>query len=191
NRTGYIVVGPDGSIYVTTNYEREMQKFSPDGVFLKKWGGYCKTDTNYDNIPDQPCEGKFYGLSGLAVDADGNLYTAEKYNDRIQKFDADGNFIKQWGHRGSTAGLFKYVQGLSVTSDGYLYAADTYNQRVQKFDTDGNFITAWGTQGSDAGEFMWPDDVAVSEDGTVYVTDRRNHRLQLFDKDGNFLEIWD
>src|SRR5688500_17025783 len=38
---------------------------------------------------------------GIAVDPQGNLYVMDSGNNRIQKFDGDGNFISMWGSKGT------------------------------------------------------------------------------------------
>jgi len=42
-------------------------------------------------------EGQFWNPTGIAVDATGNVYVADRDNHRIQKFTADGQFINAWG----------------------------------------------------------------------------------------------
>ena len=51
--------------------------------------------------------GQFFGLSGVAVDRNGNVFVAELFNDRIQKFTGDGVFLTSWGQSGSEPGEFK------------------------------------------------------------------------------------
>src|SRR3546814_13744877 len=55
------------------------------GSFITTWGTYGNG------------EGQFDGAFGVAVDASGNVYVADTYNNRIQKFDSSGAFIIEWG----------------------------------------------------------------------------------------------
>ena len=38
---------------------------------------------------------------GIATDSSGNVYVADMDNNRIQKFDSNGNFITKWGSHGT------------------------------------------------------------------------------------------
>ena len=47
-----------------------------------------------------------------SVDASGHLYVADDGNCRVQKFDSNGNFIGEWGRKGSDKGEFKFPKGV-------------------------------------------------------------------------------
>ncbi|MCJ7510552.1 MAG: TIGR03663 family protein [Dehalococcoidia bacterium] len=136
--------------------------------------------------------GRFGKPAGLAVDGDGNLYVADSGNDRVQKFDAEGNFIAEVGSPGDGEGEFNEPWGVAVDSQGNLYVADTWNNRIQKFDRDLNFVTQWGKPASDltnpkAYDFWGPRDVAVDSEGNVWVADTGTNRILKFAGDGTFL----
>ena len=76
------------------------------------------------------------------------MYVVDYGNDRIQKFQNTGEFIKKWGTSGNSAGQFQDPEGVAIDSKGNLYVADTNNHRIQKFDNNGNFITMWGSEGT-------------------------------------------
>jgi hypothetical protein len=76
------------------------------------------------------------------VTEDGRFVVVDAGNDRIQVFDADGNYLTQWGSVGSGEGAFEF--GIGRTSDdvsgsvcvdqnGYIYVADVHNGRIQVF----------------------------------------------------------
>ena len=72
----------------------------------------------------------------VAWDRAGNIYIADGIgnNNRVAKFDKDGNFIKQWGSTGSENGQFNGVKSLAVDAQGNVYVADVGNKRIQVFD---------------------------------------------------------
>ena len=90
-------------------------------VFTKKLG------SNYAE------DGQFYSPGGISVDSSGNVYVADTYNNRIQKFDSNGTFITKWGSEGSENGQFDRPEGIAVDSSGKVYVADYGNSRIQKF----------------------------------------------------------
>jgi hypothetical protein len=72
----------------------------------------------------------------VAIDSADNVYVADTYNHRIQKFDSDGTFLTKWGSSGAGDGQFRYPKGVAVDSADNVYVADAYNHRIQKFGED-------------------------------------------------------
>jgi hypothetical protein len=125
-------------------------------------------------------DGEFGHPMGIAIDSSDNVYVADWNNDRIQKFDNNGNFITSWGSDGTDAGEFSGPQGIAVDSSDNVYVADTLNDRIQKFDNNGNFIRTWGSYGTSNGQFDGPDGIALDSSDNVYVSDYWNDRIQVF-----------
>jgi len=131
----------------------------------------------------------FNNPSGVAVDANGNVYVVDSKNNRIQKFDSNGYFVTEWGSYGNGNGQFSYPQGVTVDTTGNVYVADTRNQRIQKFDSNGNFIT-WGPKGGGNWVFSYPQGITADSAGNVYVVDSMNNRIQKFDSSGDLITTW-
>ena len=142
-----MAVASDGSVYVVDRGNNRIQKFDGNGNFMMTWGSYCRTDTNNDGSADQPCNGLFARPSGIAIDSNDYVYVVDYDNNRIQKFDNNGNFIAKWGSRGYGDGQFWDPNGIAVTSNGFVYVADTGVSRIKKFDSNGTFIIKWGNRG--------------------------------------------
>ena len=83
------------------------------------------------------------GPAGIGIDADDNVYVADQNNHRIQKFTANGEYVTQWGERGSGNGQFNMPWGLCV-ADGHVYVADWRNDRIQKFTRRRNLRHVFG-----------------------------------------------
>ncbi len=151
---------------------------SDNYVFAAKWGSAGSG------------EGQFNTPHGVAVAADGNVYVADTFNHRIQKFTATGTFITEWGFYASGEGQFNRPIGVAVDADGNVFVTDGYNHRIQKFTSTGTFLTEWGSQGSGNGQFRYPYAVAVDAAGNVYVTEITNSRIQKFTSAGDFIARW-
>lgn len=141
-------------------------------------------------------DGEFKSPTGIALDAEGNIFVSDTDNHSIQKFDKHGKFLVRWGGEpDSVEGAFYYPRGLATSPEGDLYVADSGNNRVQKFDPDGNFIHAWGKfgfawRGAEAGKFDVPWGVTTDSQGFLYVSDTSNARIQKFQSDGTPLIKW-
>jgi len=174
-----VAVGLDGSVYVADSRNNRIQKFAPDGRLLLTWGTLGTLDTNNAG------PGNFNEPWGVAVGPDGSLYVTDTWNHRVQKFDANGQFLTMWGHfgQGETGDAFWGPRGIAVDTQGRVYVADTGNKRVAVFDANGVSLSIIGFGGSDPGQFDEPVGVAVTGDGTVFVADTWNQRVQVFQWD--------
>ena len=122
-----VALGRDGTLYVADGYNDRIQAFGPDGRFSHKWGGPFAI-----NIFG-PFNGWFATVTGIAVDDAGDVYVADFYNNRIQKFTADGVFLGAFGEPGDGAGEFNYAMAVAVAGDGAVYVTDFGNNRIQKW----------------------------------------------------------
>lgn len=184
----------DGNLVVTDAGNHRIEIVRPDGSLVKTFGGFC-------NLADgSGCqgagEGQFNEPWGVAVGPDGAIYVADTWNHRIQKFDASGTFVTQWGSFADTGGTlgapstFWGPRGIAVDAQGNVYVTDTGNKRVQRFGPDGTFQDQFGGAGSGPGQFAEPVGIAIAPDGTIYVADTWNRRIQAFDPDLTPVAQW-
>ena len=185
-KTIYAGTQSSGEHLITWDGKDNANQPVNDGNYTAKLAVTYGSGNNYTFVLKW---GYFYPY-GIAVDSDNNVYVADTYYYRIQKFTSNGNFITKWGSNGSGDGQFSNPYGIAVDSDNNVYVTDTYNRRIQKFDSNGNFIATWGSYGSGDGQFLYPYGIAVDSDNNVYVTDVHNYRIQKFDSNGNFITKW-
>lgn len=95
---------------------------------IKEWGSYGSGD------------GQFYNFRQIAIDDENNLYIVDHNNNRVQKFDINGNFLLKWGSTGETEGNFVYPWGIAYLNNKIIVSSGT---RVQFFTKSGSFIKQW------------------------------------------------
>jgi DNA-binding beta-propeller fold protein YncE len=150
--------------------------------FLLRWGTYGTGPGPFNNPYD------------VAVNGAGEVYVADTYGARIQKFSATGEFLMQWGSFGTDPGQFGYPSGIALDASGNVYVTDVHtdgaHSRVEKFSASGTYLTAWGSFGTGDGQFGSPSGIAVAHSGDVYVSDIDNQTVQRFTADGTFISRW-
>ena len=168
-----VAVTDDGSFYVSDGYgNSRVVKFSKDGTYLFEWGKFGNKQGEF-NIPH-----------GIDLDNEGNVYVADRENNRIQKFDAQGDFIAVWQNK-ITEQLY------SVTIDNqnnHLFGIDyiTVNDTVVKgsdifrFDLDTNLQMQFGRTGFYDGPISRYHDIQIDNNGSIYVGDILGNRIQKF-----------
>lgn len=78
--------------------------------------------------------GSFNDPTDLAIDnRNGDIYVVDSGNNRVQRFDAQGNYVSEFGSFGIDKGQFNSPWGICIDKKGYIYVSDSKNGRVQKF----------------------------------------------------------
>ena len=124
--------------------------------------------------------GDFAKPSGVAVDAEGNLYVADTYNNRIEIFDADGQFVSTFGKAGDGPGYFARPKGVAIDGDGHIWVADGVQDRVQVFNKEGQLLIALGGHGLLPGQFQGLVGIAIDKKNRVFTTEIFPGRAQQF-----------
>jgi predicted membrane-bound mannosyltransferase/DNA-binding beta-propeller fold protein YncE len=176
-----LAVAPDGSIYVADSRNQRIQHLTADGKVLQVWGTFA------DVMKGQAPGGTFNEPWGIAVGKDGSVFVSDTWNHRVQKFTADGKFIKMWGYFGQAEKpeAFWGPRGLAVDAQGRVFVVDTGNKRIVAFTADGDPVTSFGTAGFDPGQFDEQVGIAFDKEGKIYITDTWNQRVQVFQPDAN------
>lgn len=210
--------GPNGTAELTCPTAVAVD--ASGNVFDVDWNSVRKIDPagNVTTIAGSPKAGyadgpgavaEFNNLSGIAIDASGNIYVGDGENERIRKIDPQGNVTTLAGNgiagfadgTGGPSGTaeFDYPRGVAVDGHGNVYVADTNNYRVRKIDTSGNVSTfaGNGVQGyvdgslgpSGTAEFYGPTDVAISSQGALYIADSESLRIREVDASGTMTTV--
>jgi DNA-binding beta-propeller fold protein YncE len=124
--------------------------------------------------------GTFSYPTNVALDADNNLYVTDTYNNRVEVFDADGNFIRQWGKAGDRPGTFARPKGIAIDVDGHVWVADAVQDRVQCFTPDGHLLIWMGGHGQLPGMFQTLAGLWIDKQNRIFTSEQYPGRVQMF-----------
>jgi sugar lactone lactonase YvrE len=124
--------------------------------------------------------GDFSKPAGVAVDAEGNLYVADTWNNRIQIFDADGKLISVFGKAGDGPGNFSRPKGVAIDGDGHIWVADGMQDRVQVFNREGQLLISFGGHGLLPGQFQGLVAITIDKHNRVFTSEIFPGRAQQF-----------
>jgi len=124
--------------------------------------------------------GDFAAPSNVALDKDGNVYVTDTLNNRVEIFDADGNFIGQFGKHCDGVGCFARPKGVTIDCDGHIWVADSFLDLVQVFDRDGELMGFMGGHGDFPGQFADLMGLAIDKQNRVFTTEQYPGRMQMF-----------
>jgi hypothetical protein len=192
NTPGAVAVDGSGNFYIADTYNGVIRKVTASGTITTVAGngtfGYSG-----DNGPATSAQ-----LSwpyGVALDAAGDLYIADTYNNRIRMVAPGGTITTVAGNGtrgyGGDGGLaisaeLYYPHGVAVDGSGDLFIGDTGNHRVREV-TASNISTVAGdgTQGytgnggaATSAEINAPQGVAVDSAGNLYIADTQNSAIR-------------
>ena len=139
-------VDPDGNIWVVDAPGHVVYKMNPQGRVLMELGskGVAGMSRNTFNLP-----------TDVAFAPDGDVYVSDGYgNARVVKYTADGQYLLEWGSRGTGPGEFCLPHNLVTDDEGRVYVTDRDNQRVEVFTPDGEFLSEWADIGGNSALFM-------------------------------------
>ena len=164
----------------------QVMKFTNDGSELVMRLGEPDHPKSREEARANPNPGPYtYGEPAvLAFLPDGSFLLGDGYwNTRIIKYDAEGEYLMEWGEAGSGSGQFDLVHGLAVDREQRVYVADRRNNRVQVFTEDGAFIEEWP-------DITDPVGVFIDEHHAVWVISASLHRLLKYNRDGELQHSW-
>ena len=154
NRPTDIAFSPAGDVYISDGYgNSRVVKITKDGKYLLAWGKRGSGPGEF-NIPHS-----------VAVDSRGQVYVSDRENNRIQIFDANGRFLRQWTHLGATQNIFitpkDEVWVITHRNNIENITYDTLAGRIMRVDiATGKILGAMESPGH------W---INVSRDGEIFI----------------------
>ncbi len=119
----------------------------------------------------------------MEVDSEGNVYVADTWNNRVQKFTHNGQYLATVVSSATTNTTVTWPMGLFIDKGGYLYVTSAYTHRIKKLDikaANNPLIREYGSYGNDSDEFHYPRGIFVDQETDIYVADTNSHRIKIF-----------
>jgi DNA-binding beta-propeller fold protein YncE len=177
----------NGNAYISDGYiNSRIAKIDKNGDWITSWG----------EPGNQP--GQLNTPHSIAVDAQNQVYVADRGNRRIQVFNCDGKFLRQFtidvpvpadarpaiGNRPTATTTGTMAPGapwcLCITPgpNQVMFAADAYPGRVYKLSLDGKVLGVLGKSGKQLNQFGWVHQIACPSEREIYVAEQLNWRVQ-------------
>ena len=176
-----IAIDAAGNLYVADSTNHRIRKVTPAGEVSTLAG-------SEEGFADGAgSTARFNRPHGIAIDSSGNLYVADRVNNRIRKITPIGEVstFAGSGEMGNDDGVgaaaqFRWPTGIAIDAADNLYVADTYNHRVRKITPKGEVSSLAGNEPGAAGyadgigyaaQFNYPKGIVVDAAGNIYVAD--------------------
>jgi len=129
---------------------------------------------------------------------DGTYFITDGYGGtRVVKYDANDNFVMDWGGppkdpKNPGPNEWNTVHSIAISADRRLFIIDRGHARMQVFDVNGKFLDMWPLRSP-----HWPANQTtlmvnhfIDDKGFIWVGDAPTSRILKFDLNGNFLYGW-
>jgi DNA-binding beta-propeller fold protein YncE len=191
NRPTDVAWDPQGNTFISDGYgNSRVVKVDKNGRWVKTWGERGSG------------QGQLNTPHSIAADAKGNIYVADRGNRRIQVFDSDGGFLRQFTIDVPFAGEPNIMNGAMPTpgaaagggatmasgapwaicinpgSSQYLYVADAVPGRIYKVTLEGKVLGTIGEAGKQLKQFGWIHEISCPSENSLYVAELLNWRMQ-------------
>ncbi len=187
-----VAVDRTGNLYVADNQNQRIRKINTSGVVSTLAGSGFRGFSNGTGTA-----ASFRYPFGIAVDASGNVYVADRSNHSIRKittarvvstFAGTGNIGVTNGT--GTDASFNEPAGIAIDTSGNLIIADRQNHRIRKISPTRvvTTIAGSGLTGEGNGSFLngdlatsrfsIPTAVAVDRAGNIFVAEEHNRRVR-------------
>jgi len=191
-----VAVDGSGNIYIADAYNNRIRKVDAGTQTITTVAGNGSSGYSGDGGP--ATSAALNRPEGVAVDASGNIYIADRVNGCIRKVDAaSGTITTVAGNGGvgysgdggpATSATLYYPPGVALDGSGNIYIADSSNGRIRQVDARNGIITTVAGNGSagysgDGGPatsagLYFPLGVAVDGTGNIYIADTYNQRIR-------------
>lgn len=120
--------------------------------------------------------GEFLKPKSVTIDYLGNIYVSDTGNNRIQKFDSNGNYILEFGNND-----LQQVSEIKVIGS-FILATDSKGGKLAKFDRTGVFLGIIYTSDN-----FIPNGITISPTGEIFLSDAYGKEVIVLSASGRIL----
>ncbi len=119
--------------------------------------------------------------TGIAADADGNIYVADSGNHRIVKLNSEGEILLTFGQKGSGIKEFQYPHDIAIDNNNSIFVSDLNNNRIQAFSPEGNFLFSVDRGRDDSDKIPSPAAISIDNRGRLYAGMGFDTRILIYE----------
>ena len=160
-----VAIGPDGTIWATTQGQYRVVGFNPDGSLAAMLYQGPAGDPKYPNALSYPV--------AVAVDPAGLVYIADQTKSRVWVMTRDNTIVRSI--------FVPTPASLAVSSDRLVVGSAS---GFVIMTPTGQVIKVLGTQGKGIDQFQAVRGAVIGKDDTIYIVDEYNNRLSAYDRNG-------
>jgi len=188
-----VAFDPAGNAFISDGYiNSRVAKVDRDGKWVKSWG----------DRGTKP--GEFNTPHSIAADAKGNIYVADRGNRRVQVFDGEGGFQREFtidvpydakarpaignlpelakieasGNPKTMMPGAPWTVCITPGPKQVLFVSDAFPGRVYKLSLEGKVLGVLGESGKQLKQFGWIHEIACPSENVLYVAELLNWRVQ-------------
>lgn len=185
NSPTYLAVDAFDNVYVSDTGNQRVRVFVPGGA-IQTFAGTGRNEFSSDG--GLPSQTSLSFPQGLAFDREGNLYVAERGQNRVRRFAPGGRVATVAGSsiRGNSgdgqdalAARLNSPTAIALDAHGNLYIADSGNQSIRTVDP------ATGRIRTVLRDLLNPEGLTVAPNGTLYFSEAQRHRIQRITLSGD------
>ncbi|MGA1840370.1 MAG: NHL repeat-containing protein [bacterium] len=157
-----------GIVYIADNSNSVIRRFSLDGEFLDKFGGFGNT------------EGEFSFPGQITFDSKGNIYVLDMANTRVQVFGPDRKFKHSFGSFGDSLGEFARPNSIVIDRHDRIYVLDRLISAIQVFDQKGKILgVIKDLEKQNALRDSAPFDLAIDSEDRIFISTQDYHCISV------------
>ena len=184
-----VSIDSSGNLYIATYADNRIRVVNTTSGIINTYAGNSGYGFAGDGGP--ALKAQLSSPHGIGLDTSGNLYLADRWNNRIRKI-VSGNITTIIGNGqasfggdfgAATSAQLSYPDGVAVDQTGNVYIADMLNNRVRMVSPTGTIITYAGNGvpgfvgdggAATSAELNAPAGLAVDSSGNLYIADSNN-----------------
>lgn len=186
-----IAIDKNDNIFICNTFKNCIIKLNSKKEFVKKWYGIRDTFSIEKIKFHEKNENIFNFPYGIAVDKVGNIFVADTYNNRVLKFDNDGNYLLTIQKYNNSN--IERPNALSIDGNGNIYVVENNTNSVIKFDLRGKYLSKIDDRDYKPSNFEKTrgngvNSIAIDQLDNVYLLYSNYGKILKFNKDGKFID---